>query len=399
MNLKFSVRSIEGLKLPEGVDDCFWWDVTRKGFGHRWRRKSGKRPWVFQHKKWPRHILGYYPAMSLPAAQKEFDRCHALAMQGINPAMEKRKRKKQDGETFASCMEIYLEKRRPPNDPKLGQESYREVERHLTRNLHALHRLPMTAVTLPVIAIELDRISIKYKRQSNATHSSLNKFLKWCVSRGFLESNPAALIERNPEVARDRVLSVEELKAIWLALPEGTDYADIVRLLMLLGLRASECSDLRFSEIDTERWIITLPPSRTKNKREHKITLPQPAIAILQVRPRIEGRDFVFGSSQRGFSGWSKAKTKLDAQVKLTKPWVTHDLRRSCATHMGELGINPWVIEQCLNHISGTRAGVAGIYNRSKLEADKAIAWAQWADHLIAAIENRQSNIKPLKRA
>jgi hypothetical protein len=66
---------------------------------------------------------------------------------------------------------------------------------------------------------------------------------------------------------------------------------------------------------------------------------------------------------------------------------------------MGELGVSPWVIELCLNHISGTRAGTAGTYNRSKLEADKAIAWAQWSDCLTAAIENRKSNIRPLKRA
>jgi integrase len=167
--------------------------------------------------------------------------------------------------------------------------------------------------------------------------------------------------------------------------------------LALLGLRLREVSDLQWDEVDLDCGTVTLPPSRTKNKREHMVTLPPAALAILKARES-NGRPFVFGVGQRGFSGFSRAKARLDAAVQI-EPFVLHDLRRSCATHMGELGVSPWIIERCLNHVSGSQAGVAGTYNSSKLEADKAIAWAQWADHLMAAIENRQSNIKPLKRA
>jgi integrase len=395
MKLKLTVKSTEGLKLPQGASDAFWWDTEIKGWGHRWRAPSGARSWVFQHGKWPRYTFGHYPAMSVPAARKEAERCHALAMQGRNPAAEKRERKARDGETFESCMELYLEHRR--NDPKLRRKTLVEIERHLTKNLRALHRLHIADVTRRLIAIELDRFSASYPVQSNRTHRSLNKFLKWCVSRGYIEANPAELIERNPEVARDRVLSIPELVQIWRGLPEG-DYADIVRLLALLGLRAREVSDLQFTELDLSAGVITLGPQRTKNRRAHVITLPPAALAILKAREP-NGRPFVFGSGQLGFSGWSKAKARLDVQVTLANPWVIHDLRRSCATHMGELGVSPWVIELCLNHVSGSRAGVAGTYNRSKLEADKATAWAQWADALMAAIENRKSNVKSLRRA
>jgi integrase len=394
MKLKLTVRSIESLKLPKGVSDAFWWDTEIKGFAHRWR-DTGVRSWVFQFGDWPRFTFGHYPAMSVLVARKEAERCRALAMQGRNPAAEKAERKQREGETTGACLALYLEHRR--NDPRLRPSSYREIERHLTRNLRALHRLHITAVTRRAIAVELDRISASYPTQSNNTHRSLNKFLKWCVSRGYIESNPAELIERNPLVARDRVLTIPELVQVWRGLPEG-DYADVVRLLMLLGLRLREVSDLQSSEVDLDRGVITLPPSRTKNKRQHVITLPPAALAILKAREP-NGRSFVFGVGQRGFSGFSKAKVRLDAQVKLATPWILHDLRRSCATHMGELGVTPWVIELCLNHVSGSRAGVAGVYNRSKREADCAIAWAQWADHLMAAIENRPSNIRPLKRA
>jgi integrase len=157
-------------------------------------------------------------------------------------------------------------------------------------------------------------------------------------------------------------------------------------------------SDLQWSEADLDRGVVALPPERTKNKCEHVITLPPAALAILKARES-NGRPFVFGVGQRGFSGFSRCKARLDAQVKLASSWILHDLRRSCATHMGELGVSPWIIERCLNHISGTRSGVAGVYNRSKLESDCAIAWALWSDALMAAIEGRSAKVRPLRRA
>jgi integrase len=393
MQLKLTVKSTEGLKLPAGTSDAFWWDTEVKGWGHRWRG-TGVRSWVFQFGDWPRFTFGHYPAMNVPTARKEAERCRALAMQGRNPAVEKHERKQREGETFEACMARYLEHRR--NDPKLRRTTLIEIERHLARNLRALHRLHITAVDRRAIAVELDRFSVSHPVQSNRTHRSLNKFLKFCVSRGYVEANAAELIERNPEVARDRVLSIPELVQVWRALPEG-DFADIVRLLMLLGLRLREVSDLQWSEVDLDRGVITLPPARTKNKREHLITLPPAALAILKAR-KPNGRPFVFGVGQRGFSGFSRAKARLDAQCSVTG-WRIHDLRRACASGMGELQVSPWIIERCLNHVSGTRSGTAGTYNRSKLEADCAIAWAQWADCLMAAIEDRPSNIRPLKRA
>jgi len=78
--------------------------------------------------------------------------------------------------------------------------------------------------------------------------------------------------------------------------------------------------------------------------------------------------------------------------------WVIHDLRRACATGMGEIGVQPHVVEACLNHVSGTKAGVAGRYNLSKYEKEKVTALARWAEHLMAVIEDRESNIAPLRR-
>jgi hypothetical protein len=99
----------------------------------------------------------------------------------------------------------------------------------------------------------------------------------------------------------------------------------------------------------------------------------------------------VFGEGEGGFQGWSKAKAALDrrsadAGVKV-RAWRLHDIRRTVATRMGELGILPHVIEAVLNHISGHKAGVAGIYNRSTYTNEKREALDLWAAHLVSICE------------
>ena len=79
-------------------------------------------------------------------------------------------------------------------------------------------------------------------------------------------------------------------------------------------------------------------------------------------------------------------------------PWVIHDLRRTVATGMAEIGIQPHVIEAILNHVSGHKSGVAGIYNRASYEAEKATALNLWAAHILALVERRESNIVTAKR-
>jgi integrase len=109
----------------------------------------------------------------------------------------------------------------------------------------------------------------------------------------------------------------------------------------------------------------------------------------------------VFGYGDGPFSGWSKAKAALDERLagKLKSHWVAHDLRRTVATRMADLGVQPHVIEAALNHVSGHKAGVAGIYNRSLYSAEKAAALALWAEHVTAVVEDRNSNVVPLQQA
>src|SRR5262249_13706435 len=145
--------------------------------------------------------------------------------------------------------------------------------------------------------------------------------------------------------------------------------------------RRNEIGRLTWSEVDLGRKLIALAPERTKNSRSHGVPLSSQASAILERQPR--RTEFVF--SKRGFINWSDVKTRLDQRAGIA-PWRLHDLSRTCATQLGELGVQPHHIEAILNHYSGHRAGVAGVYQRAKYEPEMRAALQKWADHLEALI-------------
>ena len=202
------------------------------------------------------------------------------------------------------------------------------------------------------------------------------------------------------ETTRARVLTDDELKAVWKAC-DDTDHAAIVKLLLLTGQRAAEIGSLRWDEVKDDR--IELPGQRTKNKRPHTVPLSDPAKAILD-RFRKVGRVHVFGRDDAaGFRGWGVSKQRLDERIaKAGAPltaWVVHDLRRTAATRMAELGVQPHIVEAVLNHVSGHKSGVAGIYNRATYDREKRAALNLWAEHVLAVVEDRAPTVVPMKRA
>jgi integrase len=200
-----------------------------------------------------------------------------------------------------------------------------------------------------------------------------------------------------------------ELRAIWLAVEptqanHGDLYQGIVRILMLTGQRRDEISGMRWSEIVEDYPLATdshgnatetctalvLPSARTKNAKPHVVPLSAPVVAILEGR-RAEQKamgitsEFVFTSTGRvPFSGFSKSKGRLDARADLAEPWRLHDLRRSAVTHMADdLRIAPHVVEAIVNHISGSKSGVAGTYNRAEHLPERRAALDAWGDYLL----------------
>jgi integrase len=200
--------------------------------------------------------------------------------------------------------------------------------------------------------------------QANRALAALRTMCRWAVERGLIDANPCTGIRApSVETARDRVLSDDELKAVWQA-AEALDqpYREFIQLLILTGQRRSEVAEMRWSESDLDAGLWILPKERAKNHRQHEIPLSDSVIGILRAMPQIGGSDFVFTLyGRRPMCGFHLIKNRLDDLMPRDMPaWIFHDLRRTFASGMARLGINLPVIEKLLNHISGSFAGRGG---------------------------------------
>jgi integrase len=391
--MKLSAKNIDKLTLAPGQTELVKSSDDVPGLRFR-LRDNGSRSWEFKYGKLPRKALGKYPAVDVIRAHKTATELYAKIMLGQNPFAEMAEAKARNAETFGACVATYLERRQSELRPK----SFAGVRRHLSVNLAALSGMSIATIDRRAIAAQLSKIATTAPVQANRTLTSVHAFFAWCIGEGLVENNPATGCNKAVESdARDRHLCNDEIRALWLALPDG-DYGDILKLLLLTGQRQREIADLMWNEIDFEQGVIELPADRTKNGRSHIIPMSNSVRAIL-TRPHNPDRELVFGvACKGGFSSWGKAKARLDAKLNF-EPWVVHDLRRTCATGMAELGVQPHVIEAVLNHISGHKGGVAGVYNRATYEGEKSRALALWANHIEAIVSGRASKVVPMKRA
>jgi integrase len=405
--MRLTDRAITTLALPKGKTEAIIFDDDVPGFGVR-LRAAGNARWVFQYKigsQQRRVTLGAVKALSAVKARATAADLHAKVRLGFDPAGRKLEDRARAAETFGAMLVTYLAHKRATVRPG----SYTGIERHLERHARRLHGTRVDQIDRRAIAGLLTAVTAASGPiEANRVRASLSAFFAWAMREGLADKNPVTGTGRQPERSRERVLADAELKAIWAATAGGDDYSAIVRLLMLTGCRAAEIAALSWSEIFGDR--IVLPeaqtknePARTKNGRGFILPLSDAAQAIIEARPRDGDRDFVFGRrDDRPFSGWSVCKDLLDARIKdngaTVERWTPHDLRRTCATRMAELGVQPHIIEAVLNHVSGHKAGVAGIYNRATYEPEKRQALMLWADHLLSVVEGRRRKVVSFTR-
>jgi len=383
--MKLNNRSVTATHppLPAGKSEFIHFDDDIPGFGLR-VRDTGGRSFVFQYfhsGKVRRITLGKYPKLSASAARELIAGVGGLAATlatGKDPAAGKAAIRDQGADTVATIVALYL----AAQAKRLKPRSLESIERHLNIHAKPLHALIVDKVTRRDVADLLTAVAASSGPvMANRLRSTLVAMFGWAMRAGRAEANPAAFTNKEPEKARSRVLSDAELAKVWAVLPEG-DFATIVRLLMLTGQRRDEIGSLAWSEINLKRGTITLPPERVKNNRTHIIPMSQPVRALIEGVRKTPGRDFVFGIGDGAFSGWSRCKERLDVAAGLNEEWNLHDIRRSVATGMADLGVEPHVIEAVLNHVSGSKSGTAGIYNRSNYSDAVRDALALWGQHV-----------------
>jgi len=401
--MKLTDRLVPALTLPYGKDDVIHWDGDLKRLGYRLRRSGGNvlRSWVVRYRVGARQRRMTLDAvLSAEQARTAARKILARVELGEDPQGDKAMQRVADKHTVRGLVEEYLADKRTELRPK----TFRDTATYLTgAYFKPLHGMPIDKVTRRDVAACLTRI--KRERSpivAGIARAKLSAFFVWCLRQGFTEGNPTIGTDAGKRVApRARVLSDGELAAIWKAAVEiGGHYGAIVRLLLLTGSRRAEIGGMAWSEFDLDApnptW--TLPRERSKNHRAHTLPIMPMMRAVIAAVPRMATRDQLFGARARtGFANWGEGKARLDRAAGLGVEWRLHDIRRTVATRMADIGVLPHVIEATLNHVSGHKGGVAGIYNRSSYEREVRNALALWSDHVRALVEGGEQKIVPLK--
>jgi integrase len=398
--------SVAALRLDPNKTDAIVFDDDVRGFGVR-LRASGKKSWVVQYRvghKQRRLNLGSIERLDSEQARKVAKKALARVTLGHDPQSDKQTARARAVHTLGVIIEEYLAARKP----RLGRRTFEEVQRYLRSDWKPLHELALHDIKRADVAARLKSIANSSGAvTADRARASLSAMYNWAIRDGRVDLNPVAGTNKYAgKIERDRVLTDDELVAIWDVCGDD-EYGRIVRLLMFVPARRTEVGDICWSELESRERRWTLPANRSKNHRQITTPLPDQAWDLLNAVPRRIGRDLIFGRGKGGFSGWSRSKARLDARMleqhrridPKAQPieWRLHDLRRTCATRLAEMGVQPHVIEELLNHVNGHKAGVAGVYNRATYEPEKRAALMMWAERLTALVNGQSPKVVALR--
>lgn len=350
--------------------------------------------------------IGSYPAFSLADARKEAGAQLRAVSEGRDPAAEKASRKERKVDLVSDAVNDFLKRYvAVKNRPSVVRERTRLFDKEVKpkwgkRSMRSITRLDVINL--------LDNVAERAPVLANRLLGLLRKFFSWAVDRDIIESSPMEkrIAAPGTETTRDRILTHDEIRLVWLAsLKLGYPFGPLVRLLLMTGQRRSEVAGLEWEELELggndQLWVI--PPERSKNRQEHFVALTSAALVEIEAMPKIrpnEKDDAIFLMTTTGttpISGFSKAKKALDKEIAVIakeeamkrgddperlpawEPWTFHDLRRTAASGMARLGVAVHVLEAVLNHTSGTIKGVAAVYNRYDYAEEKRDALTRWA--------------------
>ena len=286
---------------------------------------------------------------------------------------------------------------------KADRRSIKEIERIFNRHIlpHFGDRIADT-ITRAEITRFIDEIARTSPVMGRNVLAHLSSFYGWALPRlDNLPGNPCRDAGRPPAPkSRDRVLSDTELGILWNALDdEAAPFGPAIKLLILTGQRRSEVFDADRSEIDLEAKLWTIPRNRAKNGVAHLVPLSEEALAIIESLTARDDSDKLFparGNGENGPSGFSKTMTRIRTAMEKeaerpVQHWTLHDLRRTLATGLQRLGIRLEVTEAVLNHISGSRAGIVGVYQRHDYFSEKREALDAWAKEVVRLARAQKS--------
>lgn len=394
------------------------WDKRLPGFGVKVTPK-GKKVFVYQYRmggrgtKSKRFTIGPHGPLTVEQARRKAEGLALQVANGVDPQAAKRKVQIQARElAFKSYVERFRTECLVKRWVATNKYAYSLLTAHA---VPVLGSTPLPAIVRKDIRAVLAPVEGKAATASNLFRV-LRRLFNWAVEQEDLERSP--LEGMKPPIlpkARERVLNDEELALVWRAAETiGYPFGPLVHLLILTGARRDEVAALEWSELDREAALWTLPASRSKNDRAAVNPLSPPAVALLDELAKRSGLEdrwpregLVFSTTgETPVSGFSRAKNRLDRAVgalakqdglPVPPSWCLHDLRRTLATGLQRLGVRLEVTESVLNHVSGSRSGIVGVYQRHEWKEEKRLALGAWAGHIDRVLNGADStNVVPL---
>jgi integrase len=372
------------------------WDLTVPSFGLR-VTSTGAKSYVVAIRrpgaKNPSRIkVGEPGSMALADA-----RTRARELMANPGALEPQEEAQPD--TVASMAAEYVERHLKRNTRR-----WRDAEQMLARDvLPKWGRHPAKDIRRRDVLDLTDAIVDRSPVSANRALSLIRRMYNWGVERGIVEMNPAAGIKPpHREHPRDRVLSDDEIRALWSACEVmGYPFGTIQKLLLLTAQRRGEVAAMRWDQLDLDRGMWRLASADTKTAREHVLLLPPLVIEILRAVPRLVGSLLLFPANRRGsdrpVSGFSKTKRAVD-RLSGVEGWTWHDLRRSAATGMAKLNVPPHICERILNHnSSGMMSAIARVYDVHSYQTEMGQALAAWSREIERILTGRTEKVIALR--
>ena len=324
---------------------------------------------------------------------------------GIDPGLEvQRAKKKFKAEpTFKDLLDEFwvMELKKAPS----GKERYRLVQKDA---LPVWGKRKVSSITRRDAVLLIDKVRSRARVGANRLQSVLVRMFNFAAERGILEFSPLTGMRRTPEKSRSRVLSDEEIKALWLSLDLENTEIDIYRqtklalkMILLTGQRPGEVAGMQWAEIDGEWWI--LPETRSKNRELNRVPLLPMALEIIEQARALSGETpFVFTSSYKPdqamtVNAMAKAVNRHRGEMKITEHFTPHDLRRTLRTKLAEIGIADLVAERVLGH---KLQGILAVYNRHTYDLEKRQALEAWESKLrrILGLEPEEAKVIPIRK-
>ena len=392
MKSKITAGMVLRAACEPGQPRSYFWDSELKGFGLMVTANKSKS-YVVQFRAGGRIRRMTIPAsLPLSEAKREARKILGEVAKGNDPADDRRKQAATAEGTFLHVAENYF--KREGGKLRSLADRRRVFERLIyptfaARQIDSISRRDVIAL--------LDKIEDQNgPRQSDLVLAYLGRLFSWHSIRDgdFRTPLVKGMARTNAkERARSRILSDDELRAVWKAAGElGGPFGPFVRFLLLTGARRDEARCMTHSEINGTNWL--LPAARNKVKVDFVRPLSAAAQQLLAEVPQIGRCDFYFTTNGRTpTKQMGKLKSRLDAACGV-RGWVLHDLRRTARSIMSRAGVNADIGEMCLGHVLG---GVRATYDRHSYEQEKCIAFEKLAT-LIETITNPQPNVVAIGR-